>query len=170
MSHDPTLHLSTPSDTEIAMRREFSAPRQLVFDAYTRPELVRRWLGVFGGHTMSTCEIDLRIGGRYRYVWRLAGGGSMGVGGEYREIVPAERIVNTERFDEAWYDGEGVGTVVFVEHAGRTTVTTTVRYTSRAVRDAVLASPMKHGVAAGYAALDRLLSTSIAAGAGVAVG
>lgn len=159
MSHTGTLQVTTPSDNEIAMTRAFDAPRGLVYDAFTKPELVRRWLGVFGGFTMPVCEIDLRVGGTYRYVWHGPDGFSMGMSGVYREIVPAERIVSTERFDEAWYEGEAVGTVVFVERNGRTTVTTTVRYASRAVRDAVLKSPMESGVAAGYDKLEELLPT-----------
>lgn len=159
MNNAGTLQVTTPSDTEIAMTRVFDAPRRLVFDAFTRPELVRRWLGVFGGFTMPVCEIDLRVGGTYRYVWRGPDDFSMGMSGVYREIVPGERIVSTERFDEAWYEGEAVGTVVFTERNGQTTVTTTVRYASRAVRDAVLKSPMESGVAAGYDALEALLST-----------
>lgn len=159
MSHDGKLQVTTPSDREIAMTRVFDAPRHLVYDAFTTPELVRRWLGVFGGWTMPVCEIDLRVGGTFRYVWRGPDDSTMGIQGVYREIVPAERIMNTERFDDAWYEGEAVGVVDFVERAGRTTVTTTVCYASRAARDAVLRSPMASGVAAGYDALAGLLST-----------
>lgn len=159
MSPAGTLQVTTPSDNEIALTRAFRAPRRLVYDAFTKPELVKRWLGVFDGYTMPVCEIDLRVGGRYRYVWSGPDGFTMGMSGVYREIVPTERIVSTERFDEAWYEGEAVGTVVFVERNGQTTVTTTVRYASPAVRDAVLKSPMEKGVAAGYDTLDEVLST-----------
>lgn len=158
MSHDGRLQVTTPSDREVAMTRVFDAPRHLVYDAFTTPELVRRWLGVFGGWTMPVCEIDLRVGGTYRYVWRGPDDNTMGMQGVYREIVPAERIVSTERFDEAWYEGEALGVIDFVERDGRTTVTTTVCYASRAARDAVLKSPMESGVAAGYDALAELLS------------
>ena len=159
MSHDGRLQVTTPSNREVAMTRAFDAPRHLVYDAFTTPDMVRRWLGVFGGWTMPVCEIDLRVGGTYRYVWRGPDDSTMGMQGIYREIVPGERIVNTERFDEAWYEGEAVGVIDFVEQDGLTTVTTTVRYASRAARDAVLKSPMESGVAAGYAALAELLST-----------
>lgn len=159
MSHPGRLQVTTPSDREVAMTRTFDAPRHLVYDAFTNPELVRRWLGVFGGWTMSVCEIDLRVGGAYRYVWRGPGDSTIGMQGIYRELVPGERIVSTERFDEAWYDGDAVGAIDFVEREGRTTVTTTVRYASRAARDAVLTSPMAKGVEAGYAALEELLSS-----------
>lgn len=158
MSPAATLHVTTPSDNEIVMTRLFRAPRRLVYDAFTQPELVRRWLGAVSGFTMPVCEIDLRVGGTYRYMWRGPDGSSLGMSGVYLEIVPAERIVSTERFDEAWYDGEAVGTVVFVEWNGQTTVTSTVRYASRGARDGVLKSPMESGVAAGYDKLEEILS------------
>jgi uncharacterized protein YndB with AHSA1/START domain len=157
MTDERTLKVTTPSDREIAMTRAFDAPRQLVFDAYTRPELLRRWLGVFGGWTMEVCDIDLRVGGAYRYVWRNTKGHEMGMGGTYLEIVPGEKLVAGERFDDPWYEGEAVATIEFVEKNRRTTMTTTVRYQSKAVRDAVLQSPMETGVAASYDALEALL-------------
>src|SRR5207248_1664270 len=88
-------------------------------DAQRRP----RWLGVFGGWTLPVCEIDLRVGGKYRFVWRNADGSSMGMGGVYREIVRPDRLVNTEKFDDAWYPGEALITSVLVEKAGKTTLT-----------------------------------------------
>jgi uncharacterized protein YndB with AHSA1/START domain len=155
-----TLKITTPSDREIAMTRVFDAPRTLVFDAHTKPELVKQWLGVFGGWSLAVCEIDLRVGGSFRYVWRKSNGREMKMRGVYREIVPAERIVSTEEFDDPWYEGEAVGTLVLVEHAGKTTLTNTVRYESTAVRDAVLASPMEHGVVASYDKLAEVLATT----------
>jgi uncharacterized protein YndB with AHSA1/START domain len=154
-----TLEVTTPSDREIAMTRAFNAPRRLVFDAYTKPELVKRWLGVQNGWTMEVCEIDLRVGGVYRYVWRSAKGQDMGMGGVYREIVPAERVVATEKFDDPWYEGEAVGTVTFVEQGGQTTLTITVLYASQEVRDAILKTPMDQGVAASFDKLEELLPT-----------
>lgn len=151
------LEVTTPSDREIAMTRVFDAPRRLVYDAVTKPELVRRWLGVFGGHTMEVCEIDLRVGGKYRYVWRNADGSTMGMGGVYREIVPQERIVSTEVFDEPWYPGEATDTLTLVETDGRTTMTTLVRYASKEARDGVLRTGMQGGVAASYDTLDGVL-------------
>ena len=162
------LQVSLPSDREIAMTRVFDAPRRLVFDAHTKPELVRRWLGVFGGWSMEVCEIDLRVGGGYRYVWRGPDGARMGMRGVYREIVPGERIVSTEVFDEAWYEGEAVGTIAFAEQGGRTTVTMTVRYASKAARDGVLQTPMEQGVSAGYDTLAGVLE-SLGRGAGAGV-
>src|SRR5205814_4345631 len=107
------------------------------------------WLLGPPGWSMPVCEIDLRVGGKYRYVWRQESDGTeMGMGGVYREIVVPERLVTTERFDEAWYPGEAVGTLVLVEQRGRTTVTQTMRYESREARDAVLKSGMEKGEAA----------------------
>jgi uncharacterized protein YndB with AHSA1/START domain len=153
------MTVTTPSDREIALTRVLDAPRHLVFEAYTRPELLQRWLGVHAGWSWVVCEIDLRVGGAYRYVWRGPDGAEMGMGGVYREVVPPERIVATEKFDQSWYPGEAVSTVTLVERDGRTTLTLTVRYESRAARDAVLESPMEQGVAAGFDKLAALLAT-----------
>jgi uncharacterized protein YndB with AHSA1/START domain len=160
MNNSGALQVTTPSDREIAMTRVFDAPRRLVFEALTKPELLKRWLGVFRGWELAVCEIDLRVGGSYRYEWRRAGGPSMAMGGVYREIVPSERIVQTERFDAAWYEGEALETTVLVEDAGKTTLTTTVLYQSREVRDGVLRSGMEDGVAAGYDNLAEILAAS----------
>ncbi|PYP02815.1 MAG: ATPase [Gemmatimonadetes bacterium] len=155
------LQLTAPGEREIVMTRVLDAPRQLVFDALTKPELVRRWLLGPPGWSMPVCEIDLRVGGKYRYVWRQDSDGTeMGMGGVYREIVVPERLVTTERFDEAWYPGEAVGTLVLVEQRGRTTVTQTMRYESREARDAVLKSGMEKGVAASYDRLADLLAAT----------
>jgi uncharacterized protein YndB with AHSA1/START domain len=155
------LQVTTPSDREITMTRVFDAPRSLVFDAFTKPELLKRWLGVRGGWTFPVCEVDLRVGGAYRYVWRGPKGQEMGMGGIFREVVRPERVVCTEKFDESWYEGEAVDTMTFVERHGKTTATTTVLYSSKAARDGVLKSPMDQGVAEGYDKLDEVL-TSIA--------
>jgi len=158
--NDPRkLQITTPSDREIAMTRTFDAPRLLVFDAFTRPELIKRWLGVRAGWTMPVCEVDLRVGGKYRYVWRGPKGNDMGMGGVFREIVAPERIVATEKFDDSWYAGEAVDTTVFVEKGGRTTVTMMVRYESKEARDGVLATPMATGVAESYDKLAEYLAS-----------
>jgi uncharacterized protein YndB with AHSA1/START domain len=156
------LQITTPSEREIAMTREFDAPRSLVFDAWTKPELLKRWLGVRGGWTFAVCEVDLRVGGAYRYVWRGPSGAEMGMGGVYREIVRPERIVASEKFDDPWYEGEAVDTMTFVERGGKTTATTTVLYASKAVRDAVLKSPMESGVAESYDKLEEMLASTLA--------
>jgi uncharacterized protein YndB with AHSA1/START domain len=159
-----SLQVTTPSEREIAMTRVFDAPRRLVFDALTKPELVKRWLGVRAGWTLPVCEIDLKVGGRYRYVWRGPNGAEMGMGGVYREIVRSERLVATEKFDDPWYPGEALDTQVLVEQHGMTTLTTTVRYDSKEIRDAVLKSPMEKGIAESYDKLDELLASTAAGG------
>ncbi len=151
------MQISTPSDREIAMSREFQAPRHLVWEAYTRPEHLQRWLGVHNGWTFPICEIDLRVGGAYRWVWRSRDGHEMGMGGVYREIVPNTLVVATERFDNPWYEGEAVDTVTFDEGGGITTLVMTVLYDTQAIRDAVLQSPMESGVAKGFDTLESLL-------------
>jgi uncharacterized protein YndB with AHSA1/START domain len=160
MNMSGALKIAANGDRELVMTRALNAPRSLVFDAFTKPELVRRWLLGPDGWSMPVCEIDLRVGGTYRYVWRNDRTGTeMGMGGVYREIVVPERLVSTEKFDEAWYLGEAVGTIVFVEQGGKTTVTQTVRYDSRETRDGVLKSPMESGVAASYDRLEALLAS-----------
>jgi uncharacterized protein YndB with AHSA1/START domain len=153
-----TFNITAHGDREIVVTRVFDAPRRLVFDAYTKPELVKKWLLGPDGWSMPVCEIDLRAGGRYRYVWRNdADGREMGMGGVYREIAAPERIVATEVFDEAWYPGEAEDTIVLAERDGKTTLTQTILYNSRETRDAVLKSPMQTGMAASYDRLEKLL-------------
>jgi uncharacterized protein YndB with AHSA1/START domain len=163
MKNAGKLQITTPSDRELAMIRSFDAPRSLLWDAWTKPELLKRWLGVRGGWTFAVCEVDLKVGGKYRYVWRGPSGAEMGMGGVFREVVKPERLVATEKFDESWYEGDAVDTTTFVERAGKTTVTTTVQYASKAVRDAVLKSPMEKGVAESYDKLDEVLASRPAA-------
>lgn len=158
MKNSRVLEVTTPTDREIAMTRVFDAPRRLVFDAHTKPELVKRWLLGPDGWSMPVCKIDLRIGGKYRYVWcRDKDGMQMGIGGVYREIMAPERLVQTERFDEAWYPGEAVDTLVLTEQGDKTTLTQTMLYESSGARDAVLKSGMERGVAASYDRLAELL-------------
>ncbi|HYS21873.1 MAG TPA: SRPBCC family protein [Gemmatimonadales bacterium] len=156
-----TLKVTTPSDREIEMTRVFDAPRRLVWDAYTKPDLIRQWLLGPPGWSMPVCDIDLRVGGKYRYVWRNDSDGTeMGMGGVYREIRAPERLVTTERFDQAWYQGEGVGTLVLLEQGGRTTLTLTMLYESREAREAVLKTGMEQGVAASYDRLAELVAAA----------
>ena len=161
MTQTGTLQLTTPSEREIAMSRVFDAPRSLVFDAWTKPELLERWLGVRGGWSMVICEVDLRVGGAYRFVWRGPDGAEMGMGGVYREIVSPKRLVATELFAEPWYPGEALGTTVMVEESGKTTATTTVLYESEEIRDAVLESGMGRGVAESYDMLAEYLASIV---------
>ena len=158
MPNTGSLKVEARGDREIVMTRVFDAPRHLVYEAFTKPDLVKRWLGVFGGWSLPVCEIDFRVGGRYRFVWRREGA-EMGMGGVYKEIVPNQRIVNTEKFDDPWYEGEGLGTVTFVERGGKTTMTQTIMYTSKQARDGVLKSPMESGVAQSYDKLAEILAT-----------
>ena len=151
------LQIYPQGDRELVMKRAFAAPRRMVFDAYTRPELIRRWLGAFAGWEFDVCEVDLREGGAYRWVWRNTDGRTMGMGGVYREISAPDRLVCTEKFDQPWYEGEGLVTATFVEVGGTTTLTVTMRYESTATRDGVLASPAEKGVSASYDRLEEML-------------
>jgi uncharacterized protein YndB with AHSA1/START domain len=164
MKDTGTLTVAAHGDRAIVLTRVFDAPRHLVFDALTRPELVRRWLLGPPGWSMVVCDIDLKVGGAYRYVWRHSDGTEMGMRGVYREIVPPERIVNTESFDTPWYPGEALGTAVLVEEGGRTTLTITMLYVSREARDNVLKSNMEKGVAASYDRLAEVLASMPARG------
>jgi len=151
-----SMKLATPGDRTIEMSRDFDAPKQLVFDAYTKPELVRQWLGVFNGMTMPVCEIDLRPGGSWHFKWSRADGCEMEMQGTYEEISPPERLVSTERWDGDW--PETVNTVVFTELDGQTLVTSTMRYPSKEARDAALGTGMKDGMDMSFARLDAYLA------------
>ncbi len=154
-----TLNVTTPTDREIVITRVFDAPRRLVFDCMTKPELVQRWLLGPPGWTMPICEIDLRVGGRYRYVWRKAGQKDMGMGGVFREIVRPERIAQTGLFDEDWTGGETLETSLLTEQAGKTTLTITVVYASHEARDGALRTGMTGGMATSYDKLAELLAS-----------
>ena len=151
------FRIAAQGDREIVMTRTFDAPRHLVYAALAKPELMKRWLGPRSS-PMAECEIDLRAGGAYRWVWRLGSGGTMGVSGVYREIVPDERIVATEKFDEPWYPGQAIVTLALRGQGGKTRLTTTILYESLEARDGVLKTPMRHGVAESYDRLDELLA------------
>lgn len=152
-----TLKLTTPSDREIEMTRVFDAPRHLVFDALTQPELIRRWYGP-EGWSMSVCEVDLKVGGKWRFVSRQPSGKEIGQRGIYREVVPSERLVNTELWDD-WDVGEVLVTTVFAERDGRTTLTVTTLFPSQEVRDALINSGMASGAAETYDKLAELLAS-----------
>jgi uncharacterized protein YndB with AHSA1/START domain len=154
MLNTGTLKVTTPSDREVVLTRVFDAPRHLVFDALTKPEILKRWFGPHGWN-LTVCEVDFRVGGAWRFVLEGPDGRSMGMRGEYLEIVPGERTVHTESFDE--YPGNSVVTTVLTEHDGKTTLTGTVLYESREVRDAVVESGMEHGAAETYDRLADLL-------------
>ncbi|MFO1183403.1 MAG: SRPBCC family protein [Bauldia sp.] len=164
--HSGLLKVTTKGEREIVMTRVFDAPRQLLFDALTKPDLVRRWLLGPDGWTMPVCEIDLRVGGAYRYVWEKAGSGErMGMRGVYKDIAIPARIVSTERFDEPWYPGDALGMIVLTENNGKTKLVQTVAYQSAAARAMVLKTPMADGVSAGYDRLAALLAEMAKGGA-----
>jgi len=153
------MTLDAPGDREIVMTRVFDAPRQLVFDAYTKPELLQRWLTGRPDHSMPICEIDLRVGGAYRYVWRGPDGMEMTSRGVFRKVVVPERVVVTERFEPTWYEGEAVNTTTFVEQGGKTTVTLTMQCASKEVRDGILKCGMERGVAFSFDQLEDMLAS-----------
>jgi len=169
MKRAAELKITTAGDRELVMTRVFDAPRKLVYDAHTTPDLVKQWLLGPPGWSMPVCEMDVRVGGKYRWEWRHDRDGTrMGMGGVYREVVAPERLVATEKFDEAWYPGEALNTLVLVEQGGRTTLTQTTRYESREAREAVLKSGMESGVKASYDRLAELLASTPARGGGSA--
>jgi uncharacterized protein YndB with AHSA1/START domain/effector-binding domain-containing protein len=159
MVYPDTFQISLPSDREIQVTRNFGAPRQLVFDAFTKPDLVKRWLLGPPGWTMPVCEIDLKAGGGYRYVWRKPHVKDMGMGGTFREVTLPERLVATERFDESWYPGEALVTTFFLDDGDITKVKITILYQSKEARDTASRSGMEHGMAAGYNRLEELLTS-----------
>jgi uncharacterized protein YndB with AHSA1/START domain len=154
------LKVTTPTDREIVMTRVFNAPRKLVWQTMSKPELLKRWLFGPPGWAMTVCDDDVRVGGAFRWVWRGPDGQEMALRGVYREVVPPERMVRTESFEFgcAPQAGEQVGTLVLTEKDGQTTLTLTVVYPSKEARDGAIASGMEHGVAAGYDRLDELFA------------
>ena len=148
---------ATPSDREVVFTRVVNAPRRVVIDAWTNPKHVPRWMLGPEGWTMPVCEIDLRVGGAWRFVWRKSDGMEMTMTGTYREVVPPERLVSTERWGPEW--PETVNAVVLTETAGQTTITLTITYPTKQARDAALATGMADGMDPSYARLDSLLAT-----------
>lgn len=148
--------VTTPTDREIVLTRTFNAPGQLLFATLTEPELLKRWYGARGWH-LVTCEVDLRVGGRWRFVSRGPDDAWMTQRGVYREIDPPRRLVYTEVFDDQSYPGESVVTHSLRERGARTTLTSTVRYPSSEARDRVLRYPMARGVGESFDRLADLL-------------
>ena len=151
------LTVTTPSEREIVMTRGFAAPRRLVWEAWTKPEHLPRWMLGPEGWTMPVCEIDLRPGGAWRFVWRRADGTEMEMRGEYREIVPPERLVSTESWGGDW--PETLNTLTLAEEDGKTTITETVLYPSREERDAALKTGMQDGVSLSFDRLAEYLTS-----------
>jgi uncharacterized protein YndB with AHSA1/START domain len=139
-----TATVTLPADDQILITREFDAPRHLVYKAWTTPELVKRWWHANRGE-MTVAEIDLRVGGRWRYVMVADGGFEVAFHGKYREIVPNERLVSTEVY-EAMPDAEALDTLTFAEENGRTLLTLLVQHTSKEHRDAHVESGMEDGL------------------------
>jgi uncharacterized protein YndB with AHSA1/START domain len=152
---DKTI-FTTPSDTEIVATRDFDAPRRLVWAVFTEPKHVSQWMLGPDGWTMPVCEIDLRPGGKWRWVWRKGADGSeMEMTGEYREVVPNERLVNTERWGPEW--PETTVTTEFIEQEGRTRTVTTVVYPTKEARDAAMKTGMESGWSVSHDRLDGYL-------------
>jgi uncharacterized protein YndB with AHSA1/START domain len=153
-------------ERELVISRAFNAPKGLVFKAYTECKYLKRWLSGAEGWSLDVCEVDLTVGGKYRWVWKR-GETEMGAGGEYREISRPDRIVCTEQFDNPWYAGEAISTLTLEEKDGVTTLTNTMLYVSKEARDTVLQSPMESGLSLSYDRLEELLAESAqAAGSG----
>lgn len=159
MTQADKTEASTPSEREVMVKRTFDAPRSLVFDAFTKPDMVMNWLYGPDDWRIVHCEIDLRVGGAFRYIWRHDEKGEIGLSGVFKEVVPPERLVYTELFDQDWTGGETLVTTVFEERNGRTTVTTTVLYASQDARDGALKTGMLEGWSQGYDRLDLFLES-----------
>jgi uncharacterized protein YndB with AHSA1/START domain len=148
------MTLTLPAEAQILITREFDAPARLVFRAYTTPELVKRWWAGRRG-VMRSAEIDLRVGGEWRWVMDAHSGHEVGFHGVYREVVPDERLVFTEVYEGA-PDAEALVTVTFAEHAGRTQLSILMELPSREVRDAIVASGMEEGAREGLELLEQV--------------
>lgn len=153
--------VTTPSDREIVVSRKFNAPAQLVWDAHTTPELAKRWLFGPDGWTMPECEIDLTVGGAYRYLWRAADGShEFGSRGIHREIDAPNRLVTTEKMDG--FDGEAVNTLTLTEADGVTTLTIAMLFPSKEIRDGALQSGMADGMGTSYDRLEAIMEEQMA--------
>jgi len=160
MRNTGTLQVTLPSDREVILTRVFNAPRHLVFEAFSTPELLKRWFAPHGW-SLSVCDVDFRAGGRFRFVMHGPDGQEMGMRGTYKEIAPPERTVHMESFDD-FPGSESQVTSVLTEKDGRTTLTATVLYASKEVRDAIIQSGMEHGAAEIYDRLAEMLELKAA--------
>ncbi len=158
MKNTGTLQVTLPSDCEITLTRVFDAPKTLVYDALSKPELLKRWFGP-RGWSLSVCEVDLRVGGGFRFMMRGPDGREMGMRGTYRELDPPHGSVHMESFDD--FPGESRVTSVLTEEGGKTTLRATILYPSKEVRDAVIKSGMEHGAAESYDKLAELLPVAV---------
>ena len=153
-----TLHVTTPDERTIVVERSFDAARTRLWDAWTKPELLRRWLLGPDDWVLDVCDVDLRPGGAFRWAWKREDDGtSMGLSGVYREVQAPVRLVNTEVFDERWYPGDALITLELSESGGRTHTRSTWRYDSTEARDIVLKTAIS-GVEISYEHLAEMLS------------
>ena len=159
MSTSAGVSVTTPGDCEIRLTRLFNAPRDRIYDCYTKPELLKGWLGPEGWH-FAICDNDVRAGGRYRWLWRDTQGQELGMRGEYMKVVPPEEIIRTEIFDLDPNRTETIGRLFLTEQDDRTLVTTGVLFPTREARDYALAAGMDKGIATSFDKLDLLLATN----------
>jgi len=157
MKNTGTLAVTLPSDCEIALTRVFRAPRQLVYDAFSKPEILKKWFGP-SGWSLVTCEVDARVGGGFRFVLRAPDGRELGMRGVYCELSPPERSIHTESFDHI--PGGSQVTTVLTEGDGETTLIATILYPSKELRDAAIEFGMEHGAAESYDKLAEMLATA----------
>jgi uncharacterized protein YndB with AHSA1/START domain len=163
VSNVEKAQVSLPSDREVQVMRSFKAPRELVYEAMTTPALLQRWMLGPPGWSMPVCEMDVRVGGKYRWRWRDdTEGKEFGFHGEFREVDPPARLVHTEFYDPGDVGGDmGTGAVItmeLTEHAGVTTMTTVMDFGTKEARDAALATGMTDGMEMSYALLDKVLA------------
>ena len=158
MAFGGPLTITTPTDHQVVITRQFDAPRHLVFACYTQPALIKRWLNGAEGWIMTVCEFEARVGGKYRYEWKAPSGYVMGMAGVVREIEPVAWLASTELFDDDWTGGETISTLKFDEEGQQTTLVNTITYSSREARDGALRTPMAEGMEFGYKKLDEVLA------------
>lgn len=156
MTNTGTLAVTLPSDCEIVLTRVFRAPRALVYDAFSKPEILKKWFGP-RGWSLTKCDVDARVGGGFCFVLKGPEEPELRMRGVYRELSPPERSVHSESFDG--YAGESLVTAVFTESGGTTTMVATILYPSKEVRDAAIQSGMEHGAAESYDKLAEMLTT-----------
>ncbi len=155
--------VSLPSDTEVRVTRDFKAPRTLVWQAHTEPELFQRWIGGYPGWSMPVCEMDVRPGGTYRWRWRSEDGKEFGFHGDYREVDAPEQMVNAEYFDPGSFGGPmptspTINRTTFTEKNGVTTLVVLIEYDSKEARDAAVSTGMTDGMETSYERLDKLVA------------
>jgi uncharacterized protein YndB with AHSA1/START domain len=165
MSGSKYLEFSQPGALQILLKRIFDAPRARVFEALTRPDLLKRWVVRSPGWSLVSCEVELEVGGAYRFIWLGPGNVIMGMHGVYREILPPERLVSIEFFDDDWPGGELVTTLSLSGTGSRTALAQKVYYPTRESRDAAVDCGLEHSMAASYSLLDDLLAFSQGYGA-----